>query len=83
MCPDRDLVRLAGPATTHQAGAGAFDIDVVHGRDVERQQLRDEQASDYGQTQRPARSSMAVESRPMRRVAKSARATMKAQLPTM
>ena len=37
------------------AGLEAFEVDVDDGRDVERQQLRDEQAADHGDAERAAR----------------------------
>ena len=48
---DRNLLMLAREATPHEPRAGAFDVDVVDRRDVKRQQLRDQQTADHGESQ--------------------------------
>src|SRR5690349_1603581 len=48
-------VRLRLPATGAGPLAEGLDVHVVHGCDVQRQQLRDEQAADYRESEGPAR----------------------------
>jgi hypothetical protein len=51
---DHDLVMLARETPAHHARAGAFDVDVIDRRYVERQQLRYEQSTNDRQSERPA-----------------------------